>query len=161
MPRVTRSREIAASPEKVWRVISDPNSLPRWWPRVIRVEAVEKTKAGERSQWTAVLGTKNGRGVRADYRCLHSTNNQRYVWEQQLEGSPFAKHLAAATTEIRLEEKGEATRVQIVSVQKLRGLSRLGSPMMKGAGKRLLDEALEGLSDALVQRSAGKSENGG
>lgn len=150
MPVIKRSAVIDAPPQRVWRLVSDPASLPRWWPRVQRVEAVEKTSKGERSQWTKVLGTREGRGIRADFRCLHSTNERRYVWQQQLEGSPFERHLNAAETEILLEPAGEAgTKVTIISRQQLRGLSRLGGPMMRGAGRKLLDEALAGLAEAL------------
>ncbi len=32
MARVTRRRRIAAPVPEVWALISDPYSLPRWWP---------------------------------------------------------------------------------------------------------------------------------
>lgn len=147
---MSRSRVVSAPPERVWQLISDPHSLPRWWPRVIRVESVDVRRGGERSQWTKVLGTQAGRGVRADFRCLHSTHGRRWVWEQEIEGTPFEKHLASARTEILLEPAGEGTRVEIRSVQKLRGLSRLGAPLMRGAGRRLIDEALDGVERALA-----------
>lgn len=146
---MSRSAVVAAPPEQVWKLVSEPASLPRWWPRVVRVEAVERTKSGERSQWTKVLETREGRGIRADYRCLHSTNERRYVWEQQLEGTPFARHLNSAQTEILLEPAENGTRVTLISRQTLRGVSRIGGPLMRGAAKRLLDEALKGLSAAL------------
>jgi uncharacterized protein YndB with AHSA1/START domain len=150
MPVIKRSAVIDAPPKQVWRLISDPANLPRWWPRVLRVEAVEKTAKYERSQWTKVLGTREGRGIRADYRCTAATNERRYVWRQELEGSPFERHLSSAETEILLEPEGdEATAVTIISRQKLRGLSRLGDPMMRGAGRRLVDEALQNLAAAL------------
>jgi hypothetical protein len=38
--------------------------------------------------------------------------------------------------------------------QTLRGLSRLGSPMMRGAVKRMLDDALAGLAQALGEGEA-------
>ena len=60
------------------------------------------------------------------------------------------RHLSSAETEILLEPEGdEATAVTIISRQKLRGLSRLGDPMMRGAGRRLVDEALQNLAAAL------------
>lgn len=154
MPNVSRSAVIAAPPSRVWRLISDPAGLPRWWPRVKRVEAVTGS-GGERSRWTKVLGTREGRGIRADFRCTASTNERRYVWEQELDDSPFARHLRSAETEIRLEPEGDGTRLTLTSRQRLRGLSRLGDPLMRGAVKRLLDEALAGVERAVVEADAG------
>ena len=150
MPRVTRRRAIAAPPQEVWRLISDPHSLPRWWPRVGRVENVDRRSAGRRSQWTKVLETAEGRGVRADFRCLSSAANERYVWEQQLEGTPFDKHLRRSEVEVALRGEGDGTRVTLSSVQTLRGLSRLGSPLMRRGQGAILDEALNGIERALT-----------
>ncbi len=150
MPRVTRRRTIAAPVAEVWKLVSDPYSLPRWWPRVGRVENVDQKGGGRRSQWTKVLETAEGRGVRADFRCLSSAENERYVWEQQLEGSPFAKHLRSSEVEVRLRPDGESTQVDLTSTQALRGMSRLGSPMMRSGQGRILDEALNGIERALT-----------
>jgi uncharacterized protein YndB with AHSA1/START domain len=150
MPRVTRRRTLAASPAEVWSIISDPYSLPRWWPRTVRVENVERTKAGRRSQWTKVLEGRDGRGVRADFRCISSADRERFVWEQEIEGSPFERVLSRSVLEIGLEAAGGgATEVSLTSRQGLRGLSRLGSPMMRRGTARILDEALDGLERAL------------
>lgn len=151
MSRVTRKRTIAAPVEEVWRLVSDPHSLPRWWPRVARVENVEQRGSGRRSQWTKVLETAEGRGVRADFRCLSAAENERYVWEQQLEGTPFAKHLRSSEVEISLRGKGAGeTAVTLAAAQTLRGLSRLGSPMMRHGQGTILDEALDGIERALT-----------
>jgi len=147
MPRVTRRRTIAASRAKVWELISDPYSLPRWWPRTLRVESVEGEGSG--AQWTNVLGTAEGRGVRADYRCSASLEGERYAWEQLIEGTPFERHLRRYEVEIGLREEGDRTEVTLSAAQTLRGLSRLGSPMMRRGQGALLDEALEGIERAL------------
>jgi len=146
---VTRRRTIAAPVEEVWELISDPYSLPRWWPRTSRVESVDRKPEGKRSQWTKVLETAEGRGVRADYRCLSSAEGERYVWEQQLAGSPFERHLRSSVVEIGLRTEDEGTTVSLTSDQKLRGMSRLGSPMMRGGQGKILDQALDGLERAL------------
>jgi uncharacterized protein YndB with AHSA1/START domain len=148
VPRVTRRRTIAAPRPEVWALVSDPYSLPRWWPRTSRVENVEQKSAGKRSQWTKVLETSEGRGVRADFRCLSSAENERYVWEQQLEGTPFARHLRSSRIEVALREGGDGTQVDLSSVQSLKGMSRLGSPMMRRGQGAILDEALDGLERA-------------
>jgi uncharacterized protein YndB with AHSA1/START domain len=141
---------IAVPVEQVWDLISDPYSLPRWWPRTGRVENVEQKSAGRRSQWTKVLETSEGRGVRADYRCLSAAENERYVWEQQLEGTPFARHLRSSRIEIVLRKHDDGTQVNLSSVQALKGMSRLGSPMMRRGQGAILDEALDGIERALT-----------
>lgn len=114
------------------------------------MENVEGKSGGRRSQWTKVLETAEGRGVRADYRCLSSAENERYVWEQELEGTPFARHLRSSRVEIALRPDGKGTQVDISSVQSLRGLSRLGSLMMRRGQGATLEEALDGIERALA-----------
>lgn len=150
MARVTRSRTVPAPVPEVWKLISDPYNLPRWWPRTTRVENVDQRGSGRRSQWTKVLGTAEGRGVRADFRCLSAAENERYVWEQELEGTPFARHLRSSRVEVGLRPDGEGTRVDLSSVQALKGLSRLGSPMMRRGQRETLEEALDGIERALA-----------
>jgi len=148
---VTRRRTVAAPVPDVWKLVSDPYALPRWWPRVSRVEDVDARQAGRRSQWTKVLETQHGRGVRADYRCVSSAEPERYVWEQQLEGSPFAKHLKESRVEIELHAGGaEETRVVMTSVQTMRGMSRLGGWLMRKGQRDILDSALDGIEGALA-----------
>jgi uncharacterized protein YndB with AHSA1/START domain len=150
MARVSRHRTIPAPPGAVWDLVSDPYSLPRWWPRTARVENVERTKGGRRSQWTKVLQTSEGRGVRADFRCLSSAEEERYVWEQQLADTPFERHLSQSVVEIGLEREGDGTRVTLTSRQTLRGMSRLGSPLMRRGQGGILEDALDGIARALV-----------
>ena len=87
--------------------------------------------------------------MRADYRCLSSAEGERYVWEQQLEGTPVRAPPAQLRIEIGLRDDGEGTEVAIASEQSLRGLSRLGSPMMRRGQGEILDEALDGIERAL------------
>jgi len=150
LPRVTRRRTIEASPTAVWSLVADPYNLPRWWPRTVRVENVDRRRGEKRSQWTKVLETADGRGVRADYRCLSSAEGERYVWEQQLDGTPFERILRSSVTEIALKPDNGGAQVSLTSRQTLRGLSRLGSPMMRRATRRTLEEALDGIERALV-----------
>ena len=148
MARVSRKRTVEAPVGDVWKLVSDPYSLPRWWPRTGRVESVEGD-GGRRTRWTKVLETAEGRGVRADYRCISSAEGERYVWEQELEGTPFERHLNSSRVEIGLREKGGGTEVKLATVQTLKGMSRLGSPLMRRGQGKLLDEALDGIERAL------------
>jgi uncharacterized protein YndB with AHSA1/START domain len=149
MPRITRKREIPARTDEIWRLISDPYNLPRWWPRTARVESVEPGAGGGGAEWTSVLETDEGRGVRADCRCVARSEGERYAWEQRVGGTPFARHLRRAGVEIALRPVSEGTEVGIRSSQALRGLSRLGSPMMRRAQAAMLEEALDGIEQAL------------
>jgi uncharacterized protein YndB with AHSA1/START domain len=150
MPRVSRRRTISAPVEAVWELVSDPYNLPRWWPRTSRVENVDAKAGGRRTEWTKVLETAEGRGVRADYRCLSSAERERYVWEQRLAGTPFERHLRSSRVEISMREDGPGTEVRITADQSLRGMSRLGSPMMRRGQGEILDEALDGIEQALT-----------
>ena len=147
MARVVRRRRIAAPASALWDVITDPYHLPRWWPNTHRVENVSEGQPAERS-WTQVLETRGGRGVRADFRCVESNEGERYVFEQSVEGTPFERFVRRARTEIDLEPQNGDTQVTMALDRKLRGLSRLGSPMMRRAIGRTLNEALDGLETA-------------
>lgn len=147
MPQVRVQRLIAADPGEVWRVAGDPAHLPRWWPRTVRVEAL--SGSGRRARWTQVLEAKSGAPVRADYRCTEATEGERAVWEQQIEGTPFERVLAASRIELRVDAAEGGTQVGLTASQRLRGLSRLGGLMMKGATRRTLTSALDGLAEAV------------
>ncbi|HEX3316923.1 MAG TPA: SRPBCC family protein [Solirubrobacteraceae bacterium] len=144
MPTTRRRRTLEAPTEAVWAVVADPHHLPRWWPRAARVEDV----SGDR--WTLVLATAKGRSVRADYRLLDSEAPTRRRFAQEIEGSPFARMLRSSEVEVALADAGGGTEVTVELAQKLRGTSRLGGFMFRGAARRTLDEALESLERAVV-----------
>jgi uncharacterized protein YndB with AHSA1/START domain len=148
--RVTRTRTLEAPVGEVWKLVSDPYSLPRWWPRTARVENVDAKPGGKRTAWTKVLQTAQGRGVRADFRCVSSAERERYVWEQELEGTPFERHLKGLRVEIGLRESDGGTEVSLTEEQTLKGMSKFGSPLMRRARGEILDEALDGLEGALA-----------
>ena len=145
MRAVRRARSFDATPDELWRLISDPYSLPRWWPSVVRVEDASD------DAWTKVMRAPRGGIVRADYTRLESRPRTRLVWRQELEESPFERIFSSSVTEIDLEPEGEGrTRVQLTAVQQLRGRFRLGSFMVRRASKRLLDDALDGIAHSMA-----------
>ncbi len=145
MPTARRTRTIAASADELWQTIRDPHHLPRWWPRVSRVEDVTE------DEFTELLGTKSGKFVRADFTLVDSDEHaKRLCWEQRLEGSPFARLLKSAETEVWLEdatsETGHMTTVTIELRQALNGFfPRFGSHMVRKAAAATIEEALDGL----------------
>lgn len=151
MPTVVRSRDLQVDPDRAWKLLSDPHNLPRWWPETVRVESVEGAPGSRRSRFTQVFETSKGRAVRADFKIVESTSGERLVWEQQIEGTPFEKFLRSSSLEMRVASRGTGeSEVTIAARRSLRGVSRLGAPMMTGATKRSLDAALDGIERALV-----------
>lgn len=145
MPTTRRSREVPATPAEIWEIVGDPFHLPRWWPRVGRVEGFD----GE--QFTQVLTTQKGRAVRADFKLTENEAERVIAYEQMLEDTPFERVLKLSSTRIELEDAGDgSTRVTLELTQQLRGMASFSGRMMKGATKTTLDEALTGLQ-ALVQ----------
>jgi uncharacterized protein YndB with AHSA1/START domain len=141
VPGTTRSATVPAPPEEVWATVADPHHLPRWWPRIQRVEGVEPER------FTEVLATDKGRSVRADFRVVESQEPVVRRWEQEIAGSPFERLLRSAETEVRLEPAGAAgTRVTLTMRQRLRGAGVLGAVMVRRATAQRLDEALAGLA---------------
>jgi len=155
MPSVSRSRTIAAPAPQLWEVICDPHHLPRWWPRVTRVEDVED------GAFTEVMKTRKGKLVRADFQLIESDEDARRIrWAQRIEGTPFARLLKAAETEVRLDPTAasgelapapesagvQATEVTIELRQALSGFfPRFGGHMVRRAARATIEEALDGL----------------
>jgi uncharacterized protein YndB with AHSA1/START domain len=155
MPTVSRSRVIGARAGTVWALIADPHNLPRWWPETTRVEDVEGSP-GSRQRFTQVMSTSGGRPVRADYRCTAASAGSRIVWEQRLDETPFEGFLRSAELEIRIDDGGDGTSVVTIEARRrLRGMSRLGSPMMRRATGRTLEHALDGIERTIPDENGG------
>ncbi len=135
MPTVHRTRTIAAPASELWDTIRDPHHLPRWWPRVSRVEDV----SGD--AFTEVLRASGGKLVRADFELVECDEGARRLrWEQRIEDSPFARLLKTAHTTVSLTDAdGPAahTAVTIELSQTLRGFSaRFGSASWSAEPRR-------------------------
>ena len=141
MPTTRRSRTVPAAPDAVWRVVGDPNHLPRWWPKVQRVENVDD------SGFTKVFGTSKGRPVRADFRVLDADPPRMRRWLQVVDDTPFERIMSEAEerADVAAAPDGSGAVVTLQTRQKLRGLSKLGSFLVKRATRRQLDEALDTL----------------
>ena len=126
---------------QLWEVIGDPHHLPRWWPRVERVEDVEG------NAFTEVMRTAKGKLVRADFELVESDERAHALtWKQRLEGTPFARLFSAAETCVWLEPDGDGTSVTIELRQTLTGFfPRFGGFLVRRAAAATLEEALNGL----------------
>jgi carbon monoxide dehydrogenase subunit G len=141
MPTTRRSRTVHAAPDAVWRVVGDPNHLPRWWPKVQRVENVDE------GSFTKVFGTSKGRPVRADFKVLSADPPRERRWLQIVEDTPFERIMTEAVERAAVSPApdGGGAVVTLETRQKLRGLSKLGSFLVKRATRKQLDEALDEL----------------
>jgi uncharacterized protein YndB with AHSA1/START domain len=140
---VTRRQRIDAPRDRIWSVVSDPHSLPRWWPRLQRVEEASA------EAWTKVLTSDRGKPIRADYTRTSAEPPARIEWQQELAETPFERMLSESTMTITLVEAGDGTEVALTSRERLRGLARLGGLMVRRAARRRLDDALERLALAV------------
>jgi uncharacterized protein YndB with AHSA1/START domain len=144
VPTARRRRTIAAPPHEVWRVVGDVHHLPRWWPRVVRVEGVR------RDNFTMVLRTDKGKTVRADFAVTEHEPPRWRAWAQDVEGTPFERVMHAAETSVAVKPRDEGgTEVTLTTTQRLRGLSALGGFLVRRATGRILDEALDGLEETV------------
>jgi uncharacterized protein YndB with AHSA1/START domain len=141
VPTARRSRTISASVDELWEVIADPHHLPRWWPRVTRVEDVEG------DAFTEVMKTAKGKSVRADFELAETDERARSLtWQQRLAGTPFARLLSSAETQVSLEQAGVGTSVTIELRQTMTGFfPRFGGFMVRRAAAATIEEALDGL----------------
>jgi uncharacterized protein YndB with AHSA1/START domain len=142
--RVVRSRTLAAPVDDVWRLLADPYALARWWPHVRRVEGVDA------SGWTMVLGREGGRAVRADQRLEASELPSLRRWALVVPGSPFERVLRASEVEARLSAAGDGSELTLELRQAPRGFARFGGFMLRRAGRRTLDAALDGMQRAVA-----------
>ena len=140
MPKVSVSRRLSDPPEEVWRTVGDAYSMSRWWPRVSRVENVGM------GGFTQVLQTNKGRGIRADFSWAHEPDGQRMAWTQDLDGSPFQRLFARSETTVTVEPDGTGSKVTLMADQELKGWSRFSPWLVKGAPKKVLVVALDGLA---------------
>jgi uncharacterized protein YndB with AHSA1/START domain len=142
MPSVKRRAVVAATPPIVWQTVADPHQLPRWWPRVERVEGVDGRG------FTEVLRSDKGALVRADFRIAVRHKPTAIAWSQDLDDTPFARLLRSSETRITLAAAGpDATAVEVRLDQKLHGVSRLGGFIVRRAARKQVDDALAALVD--------------
>jgi uncharacterized protein YndB with AHSA1/START domain len=142
LPVTRRRRTVGAPPAAVWQTVADPHQMPRWWPRVERVEGVDGRG------FTQVLRSDKGAVVRADFRIGRRHKPTAVSWTQDLEGTPFARLLRAAETRVTLAPaKDGATDVELRLDQKLQGVSRFGGLLVRRAARRQLDAALDALAE--------------
>lgn len=151
MPTVSQTRMVAMEPGQLWQLVCDPWQLPRWWPRVERVEGVEG------GRFTELLRSPGGKLLRADFDVIVQDAAERRIgWSQRVAGTPFA-HVFSAV-EVQLEVRSPpgvnarpAAEVTVTLAQRptkalwTGALGRLAHPIIARAATKTVREALDGL----------------
>ena len=146
MPTVARRRSLAAPPDRVWDVVSDPSRLPEWWPNVARVEDATP------HAWTTVMVSGRGKQVRADWTRCEYEEQRRLAWRQELEESPFERILRESVTAVDLEPEDDGgTGVRLTLKHRARGFGRFGFFQLRMAAARQADQALEALAGVTAE----------
>lgn len=96
-----------------------------------------------------VLEADSGRRMRLDYACAGAERPSHVVWFHELEGTRFSEHLNRQQTTVVIEPVTGGSRVKITSDGELKGAAKLASFALKSDQKKMLEQALDGLSAAL------------
>ena len=87
--------------------------------------------------------------MRADFRCLSSAEGERYVWEQQLDGTPSPATCASSEVEIALRPRGGRRRSTLtLRADAARHVAPRLADDARAARGEILNEALDGIERA-------------
>lgn len=139
MPRTSRSRVISAEPQRVWNLVGDPGKLPRWWPRVDRVDRPDPATL---TKW---VRSPRGRAVAMRYHLAASVGGESLCWEQEITGTPFARSVSRSVETIEALPAAGGTKVTLTIRRHLRGTAKMGALLVARGQRKELDEALDRL----------------
>jgi uncharacterized protein YndB with AHSA1/START domain len=109
---------VAAAPDVLWPLVSDPARLPEWFTFAERVEVLGGEGVGQRRRQHGHWGSKPSE---VDQRITAWEPPRRLAWcheAERLAGRPAPRFAASTDFEIVLEPAGEgATRVSLHSTQ--------------------------------------------
>ncbi len=149
-----RSRSLRGRPPRAWRLLADPDNLPRWWPETDARRVASRARPGARPQpLHPGLGDRaRARPVRADYRCTAATRASGSSGSSRSRAPRSRSSCARAVLEVRVgEDEGEERSRVTIEARRRCAASRVSAaPMMRRATKRTLEAALDGIERALV-----------
>jgi uncharacterized protein YndB with AHSA1/START domain len=109
---------VAAPPDALWPLVSDPARLPEWFTFAERVEVLEGEGVGQRRRQHGHWGSKPSE---VDQRITAWEPPRRLAWcheAERLAGKPAPRFAASTDFEIVLEAAGDgATSVSLRSTQ--------------------------------------------
>jgi len=149
---VTAERSVAAPPDAVWPLVSDPARLPDWFTFAERVEVLDGAPEGP-GQRRRQHGHWGKRRSEVDQVITRWEPPRTLAWRheaERLNGKPAPRFAASTDFTIELVPDGAGTRVRLRSAQvpagPLRGLA------IRAFGRRevatALNDSLERLAEA-------------
>jgi uncharacterized protein YndB with AHSA1/START domain len=154
MIEVTAERSIAAPPDALWPLVSDPARLPAWFTFAERVEVLDDGPDGP-GQRRRQHGHWGKRESEVDQVITRWEPPRALAWRheaERLNGRPAPRFAASTDFSIELEPDGSGNRVRLRSAQvpagPLRGLA------IRAFGRR---EVRAALHDSLERLAAATS----
>src|SRR4051794_33584948 len=128
---------VAAAPDALWPLVSDPLRLPEWFTFAERVEVLEGEGVGQRRRQHGRWGSKPSE---VDQRITAWEPPRRLAWcheAERLAGKPAPRFAASTDFEIVLEPAGDgATSVTLVIPGAGERAARRGDPHVRPARRR-------------------------
>ena len=154
MIEVMREREIAAAPDDLWPLVSDPGRLADWFDFAEGAEVIEgDAGVGQRRRMHGSWGRKKSE---IDQRVVEWQPPRCLAWEheaERLDGKPAPRFAAETLFSIDLEPAGaQATRVRLTSRQV--PASRPRGLVIRLFGSREVGGKLDGSLERLAQVSS-------
>lgn len=103
---IEKSVEVNAPIDRVWKLLTDPAELPRWWESMEMAE-FDLEEGGQMTLTWKEHGVTSARVVVVDKPIRFS-----YLWAANAEGRPPSKG-DQTLVEFRLQELGDVTRVTV------------------------------------------------
>jgi uncharacterized protein YndB with AHSA1/START domain len=149
MIEVSAQRSIAAGPDALWPLVSDPARLPEWFTLAERVEVLDGPDGpGQRRRQHGQWGKRRSE---VDQLITRWEPGRALAWRheaERLNGKPAPRFAASTDFTIELEPEGDGTRVRLRSAQVPAGPLR--GAVMRVFGRREVAQAL----DASLERLA-------
>lgn len=151
MIEVERSGQVAASPERVWHLVSRPERAPEWLSFAESVEVISGSGCGQRRRQYGQWGRRRSE---IDQEVIEYRRPLVVAWRhlaERLDGRPAPKFAARTEFRIELEPSGGGTLVRLRSLQE--PASALRGVLLKLFGSREIGRGMERslarLADAL------------
>lgn len=137
VPRIVRERVVAAPPDHVWRLLTDPAERARWLRSM-----KEEPGAGALAVGQRVKAKRTAPGSHSAYESTVTRVEAPRLLEMEIRrnGEPAGKG------GYELHASGTGTKVQAFAEYELKGMQKMLGPVVQAALTKELDDDLSGLA---------------